>query len=241
MLGGLAADPAWWSDRNVTTGDADNDYAAANAGQLKWFATNAFDELDENLPGGAGAAVEALVEGFTASNNYAIVNLGQLKYVAQPFYDRLIAEGYTTQYPWTTAVTDDVNYAVANIGQMKSVFNFDLLADSDEDGLPDWWEQHHFGNLDQDGSGDYDGDGLSNAAEWANETDPTDTDTDDDGMPDGWEVDNNLDPRSANGDGDADADGVSNLREYRLGSDPWTGSVSDTNGVVQLQVFTLLE
>ncbi len=182
MLGGLAADPAWWSDRNVTTGDADNDYAAANAGQLKWFATNAFDELDENLPGGAGAAVEALVEGFTASNNYAIVNLGQLKSVAQPFYDRLIAEGVATQYPWTETADDDMDYAVANLGQMKAVFNFELSGDldTDGDGLPDYAET---------GTGIF-------VSPWDTGTDPNNPDSDGDGIDDATEVANRTDPNN---------------------------------------------
>ena len=48
------------------------------------------------------------------------------------------------------------------------------LADSDSDGLPDEWELAQFGNLDQGGSDDFDGDGISNADEYANGTDPKD-------------------------------------------------------------------
>ena len=50
--------------------------------------------------------------------------------------------------------------------------------DLDYDGLPDWWELRHFGNLDQVGSSnqgdnwDYDGDGVSNLAEFNAGTDP---------------------------------------------------------------------
>lgn len=36
-------------------------------------------------------------------------------------------------------------------------------ADSDGDGLPDVWENYFFGNLSQKGTGDWDGDGISNA------------------------------------------------------------------------------
>ena len=35
--------------------------------------------------------------------------------------------------------------------------------DSDGDGLPDVWENYFFGNLSQNGAGDWDGDGISNA------------------------------------------------------------------------------
>jgi hypothetical protein len=99
--------------------------------------------------------------------NYAPVNLGQLKAVAKPFYDRLhalgvdtkvglIAHGYpatwTHTYPWNPAdpwnlptpqgqqVDKTVNYAPANLGQLKLTFSFDANQDTDEDGIPDWWE-----------------------------------------------------------------------------------------------------
>jgi hypothetical protein len=46
-------------------------------------------------------------------------------------------------------------------------------ADSDGDGLPDSWELAHFGNLSRDGSGDFDGDGMTDLAEYLAGTDPT--------------------------------------------------------------------
>lgn len=45
-------------------------------------------------------------------------------------------------------------------------------ADRDGDGLYDGWEWKHFGTLEQQSSGDYDGDGDNNATEFANGTDP---------------------------------------------------------------------
>lgn len=51
-----------------------------------------------------------------------------------------------------------------SISQAGSV---DLIVDdSDEDGLPDTWEQSRFGNLAQTGTGDFDGDGATNLAEY---------------------------------------------------------------------------
>ena len=47
--------------------------------------------------------------------------------------------------------------------------------DTDGDGLPDSWEMAHFGNLDQTATGDPDGDGFNNLAEFNAGTDPMDS------------------------------------------------------------------
>lgn len=47
------------------------------------------------------------------------------------------------------------------------------LVDIDNDQLPDYWELNYFGNLSNDGAGDVDTDGLTNAQELANNTNPT--------------------------------------------------------------------
>ena len=44
--------------------------------------------------------------------------------------------------------------------------------DSDNDGLPDWWELRFFGNLAQGANDDPDGDGFTNAVEYAHGTRP---------------------------------------------------------------------
>lgn len=44
--------------------------------------------------------------------------------------------------------------------------------DTDCDGMNDAWELAHFGTLDRDGSGDFDGDGISDRAEHDEDTDP---------------------------------------------------------------------
>ncbi len=73
-------------------------------------------------------------------------------------------------------------------GQCNSV------EDTDEDELPDDWETTHFGNLDQDGTSDYDDDGLTNLEEYKLGTDPTKPDTDDDGWSDIQERNAGTDP-----------------------------------------------
>ena len=47
------------------------------------------------------------------------------------------------------------------------------VEDSDDDGLPDDWEMAYFNTLSRDGSGDFDGDGISDAQEFQIGTDPT--------------------------------------------------------------------
>jgi hypothetical protein len=62
-------------------------------------------------------------------------------------------------------------------------------ADTDSDGMPDGWEVlNGFDPLVADGTGDADSDGLCNAAEYQNHTNPQVSDSDSDGLSDGWEV-----------------------------------------------------
>jgi hypothetical protein len=156
------AGPAWWTSRGAVSGTP-NPYAAVNQGQLKQFTSQAVAELNADFAtfGGAGTALNNLVTGWQqdyATNNYAstsnpthpykpsdfqAVNVGQLKYIGSLIYGQLALAGYTAP-SWivANATTDK---AVANIGELKTVFNFDLTLDSDDSGLPIWWEMKYFG------------------------------------------------------------------------------------------------
>jgi hypothetical protein len=54
-----------------------------------------------------------------------------------------------------------------------------VISDTDEDGLPDSWEQTHFGDLDQNPTDDYDKDGKTDLEEYQDGTDPTIAEVDD--------------------------------------------------------------
>ncbi len=80
--------------------------------------------------------------------------------------------------------------------------------DTDGDGMPDTWEIFFFGDLSRDGTGDFDGDGLSDLEEYLGTTDPTKQDTDEDGLNDGDEVHTyGTDPLEPDTDGDGLNDG----------------------------------
>ena len=120
------------------------------------------------------------------------------------------------------------------VGHLNSQNNFNSLTeavihyapatDSDNDGLPDFWEMYYFSNLDQTADGDPDGDSQSNMYEFLHGTDPTvfnnSSDTDGDGLPDAWEIAYFGNITAQDALGDPDNDGYNNLQEYLAGSDP---------------------
>ena len=94
--------------------------------------------------------------------------------------------------------------------------------DTDNDGLPDWWEMHYFSTLQCTAAGDFDHDG----------------------MPNGWEYKYRLNPADpADAAQDPDGDGLTNLQEYQHGTDPYNidtdgdGLVDGYSGVVSTNVY----
>ena len=101
--------------------------------------------------------------------------------------------------------------------------------DLDGDGLLDYWEFEHFGGkILWDADDDPDNDGLTNAQEYAEETDPTDPDSDGDQLIDGDEILLETSPHNP----DSDEDGYEDGWEYNNGLDPANGDdiANDTDG-----------
>lgn len=105
--------------------------------------------------------------------------------------------------------------------------------DSDQDGLPDTWEELFYTPVSlYCYVDDPDNDNIVNIYEYQQGTDPNNPDSDGDGMPDGWELENDLDPRE-NCDAleDLDGDGANNLQEYQSGTNLYAPD-SDLDGML---------
>ncbi len=122
----------------------------------------------------------------------------------------------------TLALGNDGTLIIADDNR-ATVTAITVEGDKDSDGLPEWWERWHGGNVDADT--DADGDGLTARAEYEHKTDPTKPDSDGDGLSDGAEATQyGTDPNDA----DSDEDGLSDGSEVAThGSDP---RAFDTDG-----------
>jgi hypothetical protein len=109
-------------------------------------------------------------------------------------------------------------------------------ADTDADGLPDFWEVTFFpGDLTQlSAAGDKDADGLNDAGEYARLSSPVDPDTDDDGLGDQVETKTGVYVNSTNTGSsptspDSDGDGLSDAAEVNA-VPPTNPNLVDTDG-----------
>ncbi|MCB1097362.1 MAG: hypothetical protein KDN22_17455, partial [Verrucomicrobiae bacterium] len=115
-------------------------------------------------------------------------------------------------------------------GNVALEFTFSPSVDSDEDGMPDAYEEAHGLDPDvDDTAGDLDGDGISNFDEFKNGTLPEETDSDGDGLDDPVETGTGtwvgpLDTGTSPINDDTDDDGLKDGVETNTGSDPLDAS-----------------
>lgn len=142
----------------------------------------------------------------------------------------VITHTFTARSTKAVIVLDGRGLTFPGYNDRNSIINgatLELLnagADSDSDGLPDGWETDWFGNLDQTGSADPDGDTISNATELADGTNPVKADTDADGLNDNVEKSGTTSAFNADTDFDTLLDGPE-IATHK--SDPTKG---DTDG-----------
>lgn len=160
------------------------------------------------------------------------------------FYSQGILVGTRTSAPWThtfSGLSAGSYHAYAVVTDAEGATgtsaptDFTILPtlDSDEDGLLDEWEMTWFGNLtSQNGIGDPDNDGLTNAQEQAIGTSPLSAaDTDGDGLPDDWEMFYFSNIGATNGAADHDGDHVTNAQEWQQRSSPVSAADADWDGM----------
>ncbi|TVR46267.1 MAG: hypothetical protein EA425_17435, partial [Puniceicoccaceae bacterium] len=79
-----------------------------------------------------------------------------------------------TGLPATLADYGHYRVIITTPGHSLASHNVTIFPDTNRNGIPDWWELQHFGDLAQSAYGDFDGDGVNNRDEWLDGTDPAD-------------------------------------------------------------------
>jgi hypothetical protein len=132
------------------------------------------------FPDGSAAAVPNAADGtsYTSSNPRVIT---------------VSAGGLATAVGFGTVIVSAANEGT--LGLIRLAVSSGPI-DTDGDGMPDDWETSNGFNPNDpaDAAQDADGDGLTNVAEYQNDSDPHNVDTDGDGVRDGLEVQTGSDP-----------------------------------------------
>jgi hypothetical protein len=173
-----------WGNRPNQIDNSDTTSVSRCTIQGGWPGTGNLDADPQLAPGFRLAPTSPCIDAGTASNAPATDIEGEA--------------------PW-----DDPDHS--NIVSIVDI-GADEFVDTDGDDLADRWEHEHYGDLSPDGTTDNDADGgpdgLTQAEEYLNGTDPQKADTDGDGLNDGDEVKaHGTDPLDADSDGDRMNDG----------------------------------
>ena len=137
-------------------------------------------------------------------------------------------DGLTNMYEWAGTT---INVTASNGTYALSTSSDILLGDTDGDGVSD--AQEYARGLNPH-SIDTDGDGLNDSMEIALSTDPTNWDTDGDGLGDAEEIEMGSSPFI----NDTDADGLNDAMELSMGSDPASND-TDGDGLNDAQELTI--
>jgi hypothetical protein len=121
------------------------------------------------------------------------------------------------------AIGWDVTFIDANGTHTIHVTSDPKRADTDGDGLTDYWEWYPFPNSSNPRAEDTDGDGLTDLVELLGGYNLLSYDTDGDGLDDSTELTFSSDPKDA----DTDDDGLTDAEEFAFSSDP---NNPDTDG-----------
>ncbi|GHB91271.1 Ig-like domain-containing protein [Cerasicoccus arenae] len=195
--------PDWWEMSNFANldefpdGDPDQDEATNLFEYVS--GTDPNNELDDPANADSVVALVAPLDGDSILDKQSMIisamatdNDTTIEHVEFYYDATLIASVYTPTsedvYTWNwhnlPMIGTDATYSLTAVAvdiyghrATSSAINLSIEVDSDEDGLPDFWELAKWSNLDQDGSGDPDNDQANNLFEFTHGTEPHVADT----------------------------------------------------------------